>query len=58
MGDIIGELIKKWGIKKILELLANQLRKSETRRDRRLADDLEEAIKRYDRDGKNDNAIL
>lgn len=50
--DMIVELIKKYGIKKVLEAMASYLRKSDEKKDRRLADDLSEACRRYE--GKTD----
>lgn len=50
--DMIVELIKKYGIKKVLQAMADFLMKSDVKKDRRLAEDLNESLRRYE--GKTD----
>lgn len=52
MGAII-DLVKKFGIRKVLQAMADYLDESKEHRDRQLARDLRDAVRRYENDKKD-----
>lgn len=53
MKNIIKKLVREWGVEYILSELISLVREDDSQKCQRLADDLENAVKRYKGDADN-----